>query len=327
MIESPRGFVSGADVQGAVTRALAASGPDVDSVFSEVDRIVDSSNITPADWQVMADHLRRRREEFDGFVVLHGTNTLAHSAAAVSFTLSGFGKAVVFTGSQIPLGLPGSDAPTNILGAVEEVASGVSRGAPSSSAGIVRGCAGDQELGHRATGLHQPKYREAVPAGGRGAYVRVLPRLVRLGRPAGVQNPGHRRRHCRARSDREPVPLHDRSRARCGDLPYVRSRRRTERGARAVRGRQGTGGIRNACRGREPVPAGPDRDDQVCRRGGPASGQCRRRGGHDLRSRARQAHVPAQPRGSAGRAGPVALWLSTLASEITAPVPVRRRVG
>lgn len=137
MIESPRGFEPGADVQGAVTRVLAASGLDVDFVFSEVDRIVDSSNITPADWQVMADHLRRRRAEFDGFVVLHGTNTLAHSAAAVSFALAGFGKPVVFTNSQIPLGLPGSDAPTNILGAVEEVTSGVSRGgSPSSSAGI-----------------------------------------------------------------------------------------------------------------------------------------------------------------------------------------------
>lgn len=127
MVESPRGFEPGADAQAAVTRVLVASGLDLDSVFSEVDRIVDSSNITPA-WQVMADHLRRRREEFDRFVVLHGTNTLAHSAAAVSFMLAGFGKPVVFTDSQIPRGLPGPDEPTNILGAPEEVTSGVSRG-------------------------------------------------------------------------------------------------------------------------------------------------------------------------------------------------------
>ncbi|GAA3354427.1 hypothetical protein GCM10020366_11060 [Saccharopolyspora gregorii] len=55
-------------------------------------------------------------------MVLHGTDTLAHSAAAASYALAGFGKPVVFTGAQVPFGMPGSDAPDNVRGAVEAVA-------------------------------------------------------------------------------------------------------------------------------------------------------------------------------------------------------------
>ena len=122
MIGSPRGLDTGADVRGAVAGLLRDRAVSFD--FAEFPRLIDSANATPADWQRMVDHLRARRAGFDGFIVLHGTNTLAHSAAAVSYALTGFGKPVVFTGSQIPFGLPDTDAPGNVLGAVEAVLSG-----------------------------------------------------------------------------------------------------------------------------------------------------------------------------------------------------------
>ncbi|MER7790503.1 asparaginase [Streptomyces sp. NPDC097640] len=124
MVGSPRGLEPGADVRGEIAALLRDSGLDVSSGFSEFHRTIDSSNVTPADWQQMVDHLRRHRDEHDGFVVLHGTNTLAHSAAAVSYALTDFGKPVVFTGAQVPFGMAGSDAPGNVLGAVEAVISG-----------------------------------------------------------------------------------------------------------------------------------------------------------------------------------------------------------
>ncbi len=123
MISSPRGFEPGADVEKEIA-ALLQDRTDITFDFHEVERLIDSSNATPADWQQMVDHLRAHRGEYDAFIILHGTNTLAHSAAAVSYALTDFGKPVVFTGSQVPFGLPGSDAPGNVLGSVQAVTSG-----------------------------------------------------------------------------------------------------------------------------------------------------------------------------------------------------------
>jgi len=77
----------------------------------------DSSNMSPEDWKMMAACLRSEERNYDGFLVLHGTDTMAYSASALSFLLPGFEKPVVLTGSMEPIGIPGSDAEENIEGA------------------------------------------------------------------------------------------------------------------------------------------------------------------------------------------------------------------
>ena len=80
---------------------------------------IDSSNVTPADWLFLAGLIGRHYPDFDGFVVLHGTDTMAYSAAALSYVLEHLGKPVVFTGAQVPVGASRSDAQRNLVTALE----------------------------------------------------------------------------------------------------------------------------------------------------------------------------------------------------------------
>ncbi|MGU7774406.1 asparaginase domain-containing protein [Burkholderia sp. MR1-5-21] len=82
------------------------------------DTPLDSSNMTPSDWIAIAQSLAAVYGDYDGFVVLHGTDTMAFSAAAMSFLLPGLAKPVVFTGSQVPLAMTLNDALTNLVGAI-----------------------------------------------------------------------------------------------------------------------------------------------------------------------------------------------------------------
>lgn len=75
----------------------------------------DSSNMSPDDWKMITLCLRAEEENYDGFLLLHGTDTMAYSASALSFFLPGFSKPVVITGSMLPIGILGSDAEENIL--------------------------------------------------------------------------------------------------------------------------------------------------------------------------------------------------------------------
>ena len=79
---------------------------------------VDSSNITPEVWIELADHIYHSYDEYDAFVITHGTNTLGYTSAALSFALSNPGKPIVVTGSQVPSGVPGSDALLNLQNAI-----------------------------------------------------------------------------------------------------------------------------------------------------------------------------------------------------------------
>ncbi|WP_245327604.1 asparaginase [Hymenobacter fodinae] len=83
---------------------------------------IDSSNITVADWLALAALIRDNYARYDGFVVLHGTDTMAYSAAALSFLLENLGKAVVFTGAQVPVGRIRTDARRNLVTALEMAA-------------------------------------------------------------------------------------------------------------------------------------------------------------------------------------------------------------
>ncbi|MFV0392623.1 MAG: asparaginase [Paludibacteraceae bacterium] len=81
--------------------------------------LVDSSDINPDVWERIALIIEEHYQDFDGFVVLHGTDTMAFSASALSFMLTGLTKPVIFTGSQIPIGVLRTDAKENLITAVE----------------------------------------------------------------------------------------------------------------------------------------------------------------------------------------------------------------
>lgn len=83
------------------------------------DPLIDSSDVEPSLWQELAELIRDRYEEYDGFVVLHGTDTMAYSASALSFMLENLAKPVVFTGSQLPIGAPRTDGKENLVSAIE----------------------------------------------------------------------------------------------------------------------------------------------------------------------------------------------------------------
>jgi L-asparaginase len=87
--------------------------PDV--VIHEYDPLLDSSNMTPAEWMKIARDIARNYDDYAGFVVLHGTDTMAYTSSALPFILEGLAKPVVVTGAQIPLVEFRSDGRDNLV--------------------------------------------------------------------------------------------------------------------------------------------------------------------------------------------------------------------
>ena len=84
----------------------------------EYDSLIDSSDMHPGDWQQIADDIASHYDDYDGFIILHGTDTMAYTASALSFMLEDLGKPVIVTGSQIPLAELRSDGQVNLLNAL-----------------------------------------------------------------------------------------------------------------------------------------------------------------------------------------------------------------
>ena len=76
---------------------------------------LDSTNLQPEHWIRMARAVAERRTQYDAFVITHGTDTMAYSASALHYMLENIDRPVVFTGSQLPAGVPGTDAEQNLL--------------------------------------------------------------------------------------------------------------------------------------------------------------------------------------------------------------------
>jgi len=93
------------------------------------DPVKDSSNIDPDMWVKMAETIEGSYNDFDGFVVLHGTDTMAYSASALSYMLDNLSKPVIFTGSQLPIGLPRTDGRENLITSIE-IAAANDKGSP-----------------------------------------------------------------------------------------------------------------------------------------------------------------------------------------------------
>lgn len=126
MVSSPNGLIPGADLEGWLKKLMA--GTDLEGVvgLTELDKLIDSSNATPDDWEAILAALDTYRA--DAYVVLHGTDTMSYTAAALSYARVGKSEPVVITGSQLPLGAPGSDAGKNVMGALTAASSGKAQG-------------------------------------------------------------------------------------------------------------------------------------------------------------------------------------------------------
>ena len=94
------------------------------------DPIIDSSDVEPALWISLVRLIEERYDEYDGFVILHGTDTMAYSASTLSFMIEGLTKPVIFTGSQLPIGTPRTDGKENLISSVEIAAAKDEEGHP-----------------------------------------------------------------------------------------------------------------------------------------------------------------------------------------------------
>jgi len=92
---------------------------NVDIDVMTMDPVIDSSNVTPENWVALARLIRDNYARYDGFVVLHGTDTMSYTASALSFMFENLPKPVVFTGSQIPIGVMRTDGRENLITAIE----------------------------------------------------------------------------------------------------------------------------------------------------------------------------------------------------------------
>lgn len=103
---------------------ILAEVPELKKFAYKIDTVtfnplIDSSDIDPDNWITLVSQIEQRYDDYDGFVILHGTDTMAYSASALSFMIEGLTKPVIFTGSQLPIGMPRTDGKENLISAVE----------------------------------------------------------------------------------------------------------------------------------------------------------------------------------------------------------------
>jgi L-asparaginase len=99
-------------------------GKNIKTTIHTFEPLLDSSNISHENWKMMAEVVSNNYKNYDGFVVLHGTDTMCYTASALSFMLEHLSKPVIITGSQLPLASPRSDALENLVTAIS-VAAGI----------------------------------------------------------------------------------------------------------------------------------------------------------------------------------------------------------
>lgn len=103
-------------VEAALAKIPALSHPEMPTyVIKEYQPLLDSSNMTVNEWNRIATDISTEYDNFDGFVIFHGTDTMAYTASALSFMLENLNKAVILTGSQIPLSEVRNDAVDNVI--------------------------------------------------------------------------------------------------------------------------------------------------------------------------------------------------------------------
>ncbi len=92
---------------------------DCDISVHSFEKVIDSSDMNPKHWIAIAEVIEKCYDQYDGFVVLHGSDTMSYSASALSFMLEGLSKPVIFTGSQLPIGDLRTDAKENLITSIQ----------------------------------------------------------------------------------------------------------------------------------------------------------------------------------------------------------------
>jgi len=120
MTNTPEGYAPAPGYLEKQMEAILELKSDImpDYEIHEYNPLLDSSNMTPDKWVAIAADIRENYDKYDGFVVLHGTDTMAYTASALSFMLEGLEKPVIITGSQIPLCEIRNDARKNLITAI-----------------------------------------------------------------------------------------------------------------------------------------------------------------------------------------------------------------
>ncbi len=103
---------------------------DFEITLISLSPVLDSSNMSPSVWVELAELMAREYERFDSFVILHGTDTMAYTASALSFMLTNLAKPVILTGAQLPIGAARTDARENFITALE-IAAAQENGQPT----------------------------------------------------------------------------------------------------------------------------------------------------------------------------------------------------
>lgn len=132
---------------------------------------IDSSDINPKHWARLAETIVANHDNFDGFVILHGTDTMAFTASALSFMIEGLRKPVIITGSQLPIGTPRTDGRENLLSSVM-LAAHTTDGLPTIQevavyfgSRLLRGNRSHKESAQSFDAIISPNYPALVDAG------------------------------------------------------------------------------------------------------------------------------------------------------------------
>lgn len=129
MVQDASGSLAPFNFGKVVDRVPELRNLDIKLTVISFPKPIDSSNINVQDWKDMAYIIEENYSQYDGFVILHGTDTMAYSASMLSFMLNGLSKPVIFTGAQMPIGSVRSDARENLITALQ-IASDTQYGRP-----------------------------------------------------------------------------------------------------------------------------------------------------------------------------------------------------
>ena len=134
---------------------------------------LDSSNIQPEEWQTIARRVFEAREEFDGVVITHGTDTMAYTASVLSFMLLGIPIPVVLTGAQLPMTHPLSDGPENLRTALAMAASGTAGVFLAFDRKVILGCRAVKTRTTDFDAFESVNWPLAATVDGKGLHVRL----------------------------------------------------------------------------------------------------------------------------------------------------------
>ncbi len=120
MVEDPEtGYLHAFDFDHLLEEIPELNKVDVELEVTSLEKPIDSSNMGPKIWVDLLEVIEQQYNAFDGFVILHGSDTMAYTASAMSFLLENVNKPIIFTGSQLPIGKIRTDGKENLITAIE----------------------------------------------------------------------------------------------------------------------------------------------------------------------------------------------------------------